>query len=248
MTQALPRTPATDWWRPTPGLTWQWQIGNNDIDTTVEADVFDVDLYVDQAVIDELHARGRKVICYISVGSWEDWRPDADQFPEEILGNDYEGWPGERWLDIRRIDLLGPILQRRLDLCAQKGFDGVEPDNMDIHTNATGFPLTYDDQLTFVRWLVEEAHTRGLAIGIKNAPDMVADTLDLFDFAITEDCYYYGWCDEMLPYIAAGKPIFAAEYTDMPVDFAAACEYGRQHQVSFILKHRGLDAFLRTCP
>ena len=84
------------------------------MDTSVEAQVYDIDLYVDQSVINELHARGVKVIGYISVGSWEDKRPDAQQFPPEVLGNDYEGWPGERWLDIRRLDLLAPIMQARL--------------------------------------------------------------------------------------------------------------------------------------
>ena len=240
--------PAGSWWHPSPGLTWQWQIGDNDIDASIAVEVFDIDLYVDQSVIDELHAKGRKVIGYISVGSWEDWRPDASSFPAEVLGKDYEGWPGERWLDIRRLDLLAPIIRARLDLCAQKGFDGIEPDNMDIYTNATGFPLTYADQLAFARWLSEEAHARGLSIGIKNAPDMVKDALELFDFAITEDCYYYGWCDQMLPIVAQGKPVFAAEYTDMDVNFEAACNYGRLHQISFILKNRGLDVYREACP
>ncbi|MGZ9225038.1 MAG: endo alpha-1,4 polygalactosaminidase, partial [Anaerolineales bacterium] len=75
-----PVSPSKNWWRPTIGLTWQWQIGNNDIDTSIDADVYDIDLYVDQLVIDELHAKGHKVICYINVGSWEDWRPDKDKF------------------------------------------------------------------------------------------------------------------------------------------------------------------------
>ena len=240
--------PATDWWRPAPGLTWQWQIGDEDIDLSVEADVFDVDLYVDQALVDRLHEQGRRVICYISVGSWEEWRPDAGQFPAEVLGNDYDGWPGERWLDVRRIELLAPILRARLDLCRTKGFDGVEPDNLDLHANDTGFPLAYADQLAFARWLADEAHARGLAIGIKNAPVMVTDSLAFFDFAITEDAFYYGWAAAMLPFIEAGKPVFAAEYTDMDVDFAAACAWGQQHRVAFILKHRGLDAWLETCP
>jgi endo-alpha-1,4-polygalactosaminidase (GH114 family) len=199
-------------------------------------------------VIDEFHARGAKVICYISVGSWEDKRPDADLFSPEVLGKDYEGWPGERWLDIRRIDLLSSIMQARLDLCKSKGFDGVEPDNIEIHDNHTGFPLTYADQLAYAHWLADEAHARGLAIGIKNAPDMVTDSLPFFDFAITEDAFYYGWVDQMLPFIAAGKPIFAAEYTDMDVDFQAACAWGRQHDVNFIQKNRILTAFRITCP
>ena len=52
----------------------------------------------------------------------------------------------------------------------------------------------------------------------------------------------------MLPFISAGKPVFAAEYTDMEVDFDAACTWGRENGVSFILKHRDLDAWLETCP
>lgn len=243
-----PVSPSNTWWRPTVGLTWQWQIGDLDIDTAIQADVYDVDLYVDQAIIDELHAQGRKVICYMSVGSYEDWRPDKDQFPAEVLGKDYDGWPGEKWLDIRRLDLLAPIMLARLDLCKAKGFDAVEPDNMEIYTNDTGFPLTYEDQLKYALWLADEAHKRGLAIGQKNASDQVADLVDIYDFAITEDYFYYGDAESMLPYIQAGKPVFAAEYTDLPGDFATFCEPSKKLGFSTILKNRGLDAWLQTCP
>ena len=242
-----PLPPVSTWWHPDPGLSWQWQL-DEEVDTTVSAQVFDVDLYVDQSVINELHARGVKVICYISVGSWEDKRPDAQQFPSEVLGKDYEGWPGERWLDIRRLDLLAPIMQARLDICREKGFDGVEPDNIEIHNNDTGFPLSYDDQLAYAHFLSDEAHARGLAIGLKNAPDMIKDSLSFFDFAITEDAFYFHWIEEMLPFIKAGKPVFAAEYTDKDVDFNAACAWGRVHKVNFILKNRILTAFRVTCP
>lgn len=239
---------ATDWWHPTVGLTWQWQIGDLNIDTSVEADVYDIDLHVGQSIIDELHAKGRKVICYMSVGSYEDWRPDKGQFPVQVLGKDYDGWKGEKWLDIRRIDLLAPIMLARLDLCKAKGFDAVEPDNMEIYTNDTGFPLTYEDQLSYALWLADEAHKRGLAIGVKNAADQVKDLLPHFDFAITEDAFYYDWAEQMKPFIEADKPVFAAEYTDLPGDFAAFCERSKQLKFSTILKHRGLDAWLQMCP
>ena len=240
-------SPARDWWHPAPGLTWQWQL-DEEVDTSVKAQVYDVDLYVDQSVIDQLHSRGVKVICYISVGSQENWRSDTEQFPAEVLGKDYDGWPGEKWLDIRRIDLLAPIMRARLDLCAAKGFDGVEPDNIEIYDNDTGFPLTFDDQLAYAHFLADEAHGRGLAIGLKNAPDMVASSLSFFDFAITEDAFHFQWIGKMLPFIEVGKPVFAAEYTDMDVDFSAACDWGRQHNVNFILKNRILTAFRVTCP
>ena len=239
---------ASSWWHPTVGLSWQWQIGNNDIDTSIAADVYDIDLYVEQSVIDELHAKGRKVICYISVGSWEDWRPDKDKFPPEVLGRDYEGWRGERWLDIRQIDKLAPIMLARLDLCKAKGFDALEPDNMEVYTNNTGFPLTYEDQLKYALWLAEEAHKRGLAIGIKNVPDQVKDLVEQFDFAITEDAFYYDWADAMLPFIEAGKPVFAAEYTDLGGDFESYCRKARELKFNTILKNRGLDAWIQTCP
>src|SRR5512138_1287611 len=235
------------WWRPALGLTWQWQIGDNDIDTTIEADVYDIDLYVDQSIIDQLHAKGRKVIGYMSVGSYEDWRPDKEQFPVDVLGKDYDGWPGEKWLDVRQIDKLAPIMLARLDLCKAKGFDAVEPDNMEIHTNDTGFPITYSDQLKYALWLADEAHKRGLAIGVKNAPDQVQDLVERFDFAITEDAFVYGWAEKMTPFIEAGKPVFAAEYDDTGVDFAAACREARELGFSIIQKHRILTAYRVTC-
>jgi hypothetical protein len=240
-------TPVKDRWRPSAGLTWQWQLtGNPNLD--LQTDAVDIDLHVGQSVVDYYHSKETKIICYISVGSYEDWRPDADQFPGEVLGKDYEGWRGEKWLDIRRIDLLSSIMLARLDECTAKGFDAVEPDNMEIHTNDTGFPLTYEDQLKYALWLAEEAHKRGLAIGQKNAPDQTKDLVDWFDFAITEDAFYYDWAEEMLLYIRAGKPVFAAEYTDLPGDFGAFCRRSKELGFSTILKHRDLDAWLQSCP
>jgi hypothetical protein len=246
MPEGTSPTSANDWWQPTAGLTWQWQLTGK-LNLDFQTDVIDIDLDVGQSVVDHYHTKGTKVICYISVGSYENWRTDADQFPDEVLGKDYEGWSGEKWLDIRRIDLLAPIMLARLDECAAKGFDAVEPDNMQIWDNDTGFPLTYDDQLRYVLWVAEEAHKRGLAIGQKNAPDQTKDLVEVFDFAITEDAFYYDWAEDMLPYIQANKPVFAAEYTDLPGDFHKFCLLSKGLGFSTILKHRGLDAWLEPC-
>jgi hypothetical protein len=241
-------TPMTrGWWQPTAGLTWQWQLTGK-LDLDLQTDVVDIDLHVGRSVVDYYHDKGTQVICYISVGSYENWRPDVDQFPNEVLGKKYEGWSGERWLDIRRIDLLAPIMLARLDECASKGFDAVEPDNMEIYTNDTGFPLTYEDQLRYAFWLAEESHKRGLAIGQKNAPDQTKDLVEVYDFAITEDAFYYAWAEDMLPYIQTGKPVFAAEYTDLPGDFEEYCRQSQELGFSTILKHRDLDAWMETCP
>lgn len=211
--------------------------------------MYDIDLFDQSAeTVASLHAQGSKVVCYMSVGSFEDWRPDAGQFPDLVLGKDYEGWPGEKWLDIRRIDLLAPIMRARLDLCQSKGFDAVEPDNMDNYTNDTGFALTYDDQLEYNRWLAAEAHQRGLSIGLKNNPDQVEDLVADFDWALTEDCFEQGWCEEMLPFLQAGKPVFAAEYTDTNITLDDFCPQAKTLQINAILKDRELTATRSACP
>ena len=56
--------------------------------------MYDIDLFDnDASVVAALHAQGRKVVCYISVGTWEDWRPDAGDFSAPVMGKGYEGWP-----------------------------------------------------------------------------------------------------------------------------------------------------------
>ena len=236
------------WWPPSVSLRWQWQLSGMPLDLSFDVDMYDIDLFENDArVIAALHAQGRKVVCYVSVGSWEDWRPDADQFPASVIGEVYEGWPGEKWLDIRRIEGLAPLMGARMDICRDKGFDGIEPDNMDGYTNDTGFPLTYEDQIRYNLWLADEAHARGLSIGLKNDPDQVSDLLPYFDWALTEDCFAEGWCEDLSPFIHTGKPVFAAEYTDTGVILEPLCQEAESLNFSLILKDRELGAWRQAC-
>jgi endo-alpha-1,4-polygalactosaminidase (GH114 family) len=240
------------WWQPMPGSSWQWQLSGSPIDQSFDVAMYDVDMFdTDATTVAALHAQGRVVVCYISVGSWEDWRPDAGLFPTEVLGNDYEGWPGEKWLDIRRIDLLAPIMRARLDMCREKGFDGVEPDNVDGFTNNTGFSLTYQDQLAYNIWLAGEAHARGLSIGLKNDGEQAVDLAPHFDWAMVEDCFADDWCEEVAPFTTVGKAVFAAEYTDqLTTDqfLNEVCPQASLLNLDVILKERDLDAWRLACP
>jgi hypothetical protein len=236
-------------WRPRPGTTWQWQLAGDEIDTSFDVDVYDLDAFDTAAeIVASLHLEGRRAVCYIDAGSWEDWRPDAAAFPREVIGKEYEGWEGEKWLDIRRIDLLEGILGARMDLCKAKGFDGIEPDNLDGYQNETGFPLTAADQLRFNRWLAGEAHARGLAIALKNDPDQVSDLAADFDFALAEDCFDQGWCEMLLPFLQLGKPVLDAEYTDTGITLDEFCPRAQALGIQAILKHRNLDAWRQECP
>ena len=233
-----------DIWRPSPGTSWQIQL-SEPVDPSVDAQVYDIDLFdTPQQVIDQLHAQGRKVICYFSAGSWENWRPDADQFPREVLGRVLVGWPDEKWLDVRRLDLLDPLMQARLDLAVQKGCDGVDPDNVDGYANKSGFPLSGEDQLAYNRWLADQAHRRGLSIGLKNDLGQIPELLSDFDWAINEQCFQYEECELLLPFVQAGKPVFGIEYELDQADF---CPQATAMNFDFLKKRLELDAWRVPC-
>jgi hypothetical protein len=196
---------------PKPGTPWQWQL-TNPVDTSVNVPVYDVDsTYTPASAVAALHAMGRKVICYVNTGAWENFRPDQQAFPTSVLGAG-DGWPGEKWLDIRQIGILEPIMAARFAACKAKGFDGIEADLVDGYTDDTGFPLTAADQLRYNLMLAGLAHGLGLSIGLKNDLDQVPQLVGVFDFAIDEQCFQYSECDELLPFIKAGKAVFEVEY------------------------------------
>lgn len=232
-------------WQPAPGISWQWQLSGTPVDTSFNVGAYDIDGFDnDAAVVDKIHAKNAKAICYISAGSWENWRPDAGDFPASVKGQS-NGWPGERWLDIRRVDVLQPIMEHRMDMCLAKGFDAVEPDNIDGYANSTGFPITYNDQLRYNRMLAQEAHERGLAIALKNDTDQVADLVDYFDFAIVEECYTYEECPAYSPFVQKNKAVLAAEYNTQSM--STKCADAKTRQFSLIFKNRDLDAQRSAC-
>ena len=152
--------------------------------------------------VERLHNLGRHVICYVNAGAWERFRGDKDKFPDSVLGRALDGWPGERWLDIRRIGVLGPIMKARIARCARKGFDAVEPDNIDGYQNKSGFSLSGSDQLRYNRWFARQAHRKGMSIALKNDLGQVKALVPDFDFAIVEECFQYRECGKAVPFIA----------------------------------------------
>lgn len=236
---------AEERWYPEPGLSWQWQLSGR-IDTSLDVDVYDVDAIETPATtVARLHDRGSKVVCYISAGSWENWRPDARDFPEAVKGRPLDGWPGEKWLDVRKVGTLRPIMQRRMDVCERKGFDAVEPDNVDGYANKSGFPLTPADQRAYNTMLAEEAHQRGLAIALKNDTAQVEKLVDDFDFAVVEECFTYDECSEYSPFVKRGKAVFVAEYDTRRM--AARCGKADRLGFALIFKRLKLDAWRRGC-
>ena len=235
----------------TPGITWQWQLSGK-INTSYDAKVYDIDLFdANESVIDKLHSQNKIVICYFSAGSYEDWRSDKERFPSEVLGKELDGWAGERWLDISKINLLAPIMKARLDLARKKGCDGVEPDNVDGYVNDTGFNLTYEDQLNYNKFIANEAHKRGLLVGLKNDLDQVKDLVDFFDFMVNEECNEFDECNKTLPFIKNNKAVLNAEYNLKYLDddnMTILCNKSNELNLSTLILPLKLDdSFRYSC-
>lgn len=231
-------------WQPAIGTAWQIQYTGT-IDTSLNVDTYNLDLFDTSAsVIAGLKAKGKHVICYFSAGSYENWRPDVGKFPASVLGQNLDGWAGEKWLDVRQITTLIPIMQARIQLAAEKGCDAVDPDNVDGYSNSTGFTLSYNDQLAYNKALAQAAHNLGLAVSLKNDLDQIKDLVSYFDFAVNEECYQYNECSILKPFIAAGKPVFGIEYN---LSTASFCPQANGSNFDFLKKNLSLDAARTSC-
>jgi hypothetical protein len=234
-----------DRWRPGPGLSWQIQLQGKP-DLTVAAAVYELDgVDVTADVVSRLHAAGRRAVCYVNAGAHEAWRSDARRFPRRVIGAPLEGWPGERWLDIRRLDVLLPLIRARFRACRRKGFDAVDPDNVAGYRNRTGFRLTAADQLRFNRALARAAHDVGLAVALKNDLDQARSLVAAFDFAVVEECFEYEECERVRPFLRAGKAVFAIEYR---LPRSRFCAKARALGIVAVRKRLDLRAWRRACP
>ncbi len=240
-----------NWYQPSLGATWQMQITAT-VNTSYPVELYVIDMFDSSpTLIADLQANGRKVICYFSAGSYEDWRPDIAQFNGADLGNPLSGWPGEFWLDIRSANVRA-IMQQRLDIAAQKGCDGVGPDNLDGYANNSGFALTANDQLAYDRFIASEAHKRNLAVGTKNDISHSPQLVDVFDFAINEQCFALAECDLLTPFVTAGKPVLNVEFDALYVNDAASrqalCTDSLNRQFSTLILPWNLnDSFRYSC-
>jgi hypothetical protein len=149
------------------------------------------------------------------------------------------GWPGEIILNTSTAHdraALATIEDGWLDGCKAKGFQGVEPDNLDSNTRSHGL-LTSSDDFEFARLLVIHAHADGLAIAQKNSAEQSGRGHHIgFDFAIAEECQVYNECGHYLK--AYGDEVYEIEYTDNGrAAYRKACA-ARGNRISITLRDR----------
>jgi hypothetical protein len=226
-------------------------------DTSVDVDVYDIDLFDNNAtMISALQKEGRRVICYFSAGSYENWRQDKDKFDSSDLGNNLDGWPGEKWINVSSTSIRN-IMVSRLDTAQQKGCDGVDPDNVDGYDNDNGLDLTETDAVDYVNFLANETHARNMSIGLKNAGAIIPWVIKNMQWSVNEQCAQYDECDTYAAFIDAGKPVFHIEYpkgdnTDNYNSVStsqknSACDFTNSTDFSTVIKNMNLDNWIEQC-
>ncbi|MBV9858297.1 MAG: endo alpha-1,4 polygalactosaminidase [Streptosporangiaceae bacterium] len=187
-------------------MRWDWQIG---LAAPLQrtgghaVDIYDTDGFLTTpAEVRAIHTRWQastlrhpKTVCYLDL-AWEDYRPDASPsprgyFPATVLGTVYYGYPDERWVDLRQLGALEPMLSERIGMCARKGFDAVELDDIDGFDppSTTGFWLTPGDAQNFLAYAFSEIHRHGMTALWKNSPWLSWWGRRYADGAVVEECY-----------------------------------------------------------
>jgi hypothetical protein len=172
-----------------------------------------------------IHAAGAIAVCYVDVGTLESGRSDYSQFPSSVVGPPVQGWPGENWFLVTAANqsILLPLMKARFEeWCQAKGFDAIEPDNLDAWTNMVAVSQT--DNLAYDLAIGQLAHSLSLSIGLKNltvdlSTSQVPSFLSTFDWALSEQCYEYSECGAYTSagsFIPAGKAVFDVEYNASP--------------------------------
>ncbi|CZS97674.1 hypothetical protein WAI453_008773 [Rhynchosporium graminicola] len=239
-------------WRPEASTSWQIVLQYALTDFTPDVAVYDIDLFTNpKSTMDKLHSQGRKVICYFSAGSYEDFRPDAKDFKKEDYGKGLDGWPGEWWLNVSSPNVR-KIMTSRIQMAKDKGCDGVDPDNVDGYDNDTGFDLTKQQSVDFMTFMAIEAHSRNMSIGLKNAGGIVNSTLPIMQWQVNEQCLQYQECDSFTPFIEANKPVFHIEYPKSAPSISSNdnrtfCDKSTDTGFSTLLKNMNLDNWYQTC-
>ncbi len=241
-------------WSPTPSASWQIELAHPLTNVTFNESIYDIDMFDNNATtITKLHRLGRKVICYFSAGSFENWRPDAGSFSNKTdLGKPLDGWAGEWWLNTNSSNVRN-IMLSRLDLAVTKGCDGVDPDNVDGYDNENGLGLTQADAVSYVNFLADAAHARNLSVGLKNAGEIIPQVLEKVQWAVNEQCVQYGECDTWQPFVEAGKPVFHIEYPGGAPNVAvqkvdSICGDADAKGFETVMKEMDLDDWVEACP
>lgn len=211
---------------------------------TYDTDMVIVDLFdIERSSIASYTNKGVTVACRFSAGTWENWRPDNMNFDDTAIGNNVDGWSGEKWLDTVSGEVKNLMLNR-ITVAKEKGCHAVEVVKVNGYAHDTSFDLYPGETKTYILQLATKAHNEGLLFGLNGSQEISGDAANFLDFAVAENCIASGTCCRFKEYIKLNKPVFAVEYSD--TDQAACSTFGK---VRYSVLFSNTDHnFMKTCP
>ena len=233
-------------------VIWDWQIGAGSVAnitvptgvTLIDIDGFDATA----AKVAELKQRGIYTVCYINAGSYQPGQPDSSQYPSYLKIQADPDWAGEYFLDVTDVfkpnSVLAALLNARFKMCKDKGFDALEPDNLQNDENVSGGRITKQQQIDFNGWVADSAHRYGLAVFQKNGPDNVLlkdrtgkMMVEKFDGILNEQCQEFNECAALAEYPKRGKLALNVEYNS---GITLDCTLSNKLLINSIKKDLGL--------
>jgi Glycoside-hydrolase family GH114 len=213
---------APGWTNPTANVQWDYQIGPAYTPPTGVTMV----------------ARDREATpagvdynsCYVNAYQTQPaetkwWKKNHNNLLLKKKGGSYvvDGYWGEVLLDMstpKKRRGIARIVNHWIDGCASKGFDAVEPDNLDSWTRS-GHRLTKANAFAFAHLIINHTHDQGLAIAQKNAAGQTGlGKKQGFDFAVAEECGRYNECGAYRK--AYGNLVYVIEYRTK--DYRKSCD------------------------
>lgn len=160
------------------------------------------------------------VSAYVSTGSFENWRSDAKDFPEKTIGCNYDGWPGEKWIEIYHWERLKPVMTARFEMCKKKGFEMIEIDNCECASHSIKLKNNKSEQnkysIAYHTWLAQLAHKLDMLIAWKNTLWLIPYIVDIFDACFNEEAIYYKETEKLEHFYKKNKPVWVFEYKKIP--------------------------------
>jgi uncharacterized repeat protein (TIGR01451 family) len=245
--------------------------GDSNVTVPAGVTLLDLDGFnISASKISSLKAQGIYTVCYIDAGSYEDGRPDSSLYPAylkiykdvqwnewfldvqdvfrpiqpagtQLVNNQWVDASGKPLTSSPTAGALALLLKARWQMCADKGFDALEPDNLQNDENAGG-KVTLQQQLDFNGWVADTAHDVGLAAFQKNGPDKILlkdktgkMMVEKFDGILNEECQQFGECGPLAEYVKRGKLALNTEYAG-----TLDCTLSRSLVINSIMKDLSL--------
>ncbi|MEZ0106210.1 hypothetical protein ABH920_000191 [Catenulispora sp. EB89] len=192
-------------------------------------------------------APGLYNICYINAfqaqpdatGWWQSNHPDLLLKTSSGAPVIDQNW-NEQLLDVSTDAKRAALAQVEggwIASCAAKGFQAIEPDNLDSYSRSQGL-LTADNDVAMATQLARLAHAKGLAIAQKNTTEFLSRAHQIgFDFAVSEQCGDYGECGGYASTYA--NHVVDVEYDDSGFTNACRDDGGK---IAIVLRDQNVSA------